>query len=117
MGVFSWRTADTDESIPNIMSSRPTFPVYLLHPDREPLKLTNYNGYGEFDSPEGRVNVFKWLARENDIEAEGDELYKAGCELYHSGDGRVKLKLARSPHAEYDECAPSSNDPKQGFFY
>ena len=117
MGVFSWKTVDTDESIPNMMSSRETFPVYLLHPEKEPIKLTNYGGYGVFDSPQGRINVFQWLAQENGVDAEGDELHRAGGELFHSGEGAVKLKLARSPEANYEDYPPSAYDPAQDFFY
>lgn len=63
MGYFSWRTADTGESIWNVGSGmHPGKPVYLLQPNGlpaicEPL----YAGYGVF----GGVSAYAWLARMN----------------------------------------------------
>jgi hypothetical protein len=62
MGMFSWLTADTKESISHIYSGRETATVYLLQPDgQSPIKETAYEGYGEF----GGVDAYAWLARMN----------------------------------------------------
>jgi hypothetical protein len=64
MGFFSWKTADTKESIANDKSGHPNGrrPVYLLRPDgKGSVGGKPYGGYGFFD----RVNAYKWLARNN----------------------------------------------------
>lgn len=62
MGFFSWKTADTKESIPNLHSSKGAKTVYLLQPDGEPpIKEEAYEGYGVF----GGVSSLDWLAKAN----------------------------------------------------
>lgn len=49
MGFFSWRTQDTDRSIPSRYSSRDTFTVYMVNPNTGDIyKEDNYEGYGVF---------------------------------------------------------------------
>lgn len=58
MGMFSWRTADTDETIV-VGASKP---VYLLQPNnREPFVESCYEGYGVF----GGMDAYVWLAKMN----------------------------------------------------
>lgn len=63
MGFFSWKTADTGESIPNVHSSRHAGrPVYFLQPDGRPaIREPAYDGYGVF----GGHDVHLWLAHQN----------------------------------------------------
>jgi hypothetical protein len=62
MGFFSWTTADTKESIPNIYSNREVRTVYLLQPNRQqPLMESEYQGYGVFSG----VDAYIWLGRMN----------------------------------------------------
>ena len=62
MGFFSWVTADTGESIPNLYTGLPMRPVYLLQPGgRPPIKESAYEGYGVF----GECNAHTWLAQHN----------------------------------------------------
>ena len=68
MGFFSWKTADSKESIANVHSERhnPARPVYLLEPGGKPAKESgivesHYEGYGVF----GGVDAFVWLAEHN----------------------------------------------------
>ncbi len=64
MGMFSWLTADTQETIANIHSGHPNAgrPVYLLRPDgKPPVCEPAYEGYGFFN----RACAYKWLARNN----------------------------------------------------
>lgn len=62
MGFFSWKTCDTDESIPAAGSGRPMKPVYLLQPNGQPpVKEECYEGYGVF----GGLDTFSWLVNTN----------------------------------------------------
>jgi hypothetical protein len=60
MGMFSFQTADTKESIFNCYSDR-CKTVYLLQPNDEPIVEFAYGGNGIF----GGVNVYSWLAEKN----------------------------------------------------
>jgi len=48
MGFFSWRTADTDRSIPNRYSGRDTFTVYMRDHKGNMWIEDKYEGYGVF---------------------------------------------------------------------
>ena len=54
MGMFSWKTSDTDKSISNVYSIRGALPVYVLIPKElhkefdEYIYEPMYEGYGEF---------------------------------------------------------------------
>lgn len=65
MGFFSWKTADTDESIGNNASGFGHDdlhgPVYMLSPDGEHIKESSYDGYGVF----GGVDAYVWLSLKN----------------------------------------------------
>jgi hypothetical protein len=62
MGFYSFKTADTKQSIPNVHSGRDIRTVYLLQPEGKPhIVETAYDGYGDF----GGVNVHTWLAEAN----------------------------------------------------
>lgn len=83
MGMFSWKTADTKQSIANIHSGhvRAGDTIYLLQPNGEsPIKEENYAGYGEF----GHVDAYAWLARKNitsEIVCSDDEMRILGITL------------------------------------
>ncbi|CAM3782893.1 hypothetical protein VRRI112168_00220 [Vreelandella rituensis] len=60
MGFFSWKTADTQESIPACSHNRRM--VYLLQPGGEPpIGEGGYQGNGSF----GGVDAHVWLAERN----------------------------------------------------
>ncbi|KLV03530.1 hypothetical protein ABT56_19065 [Photobacterium aquae] len=61
MGFFSWKTADSKESIANAYANHENSGrvVYLLQPNDEPIPEPKYNGYGVF----GGMDVFIWLAK------------------------------------------------------
>lgn len=62
MGFFSWKTQDTDRSIPNRYSSRETFTVYMVNPlTEEYWQEDNYEGYGAF----GDKDFYELLAEIN----------------------------------------------------
>ena len=48
MGFFSWNTCDTDQSIANKYSNRPTFTVHMITPDGRVFTEKDYDGYGVF---------------------------------------------------------------------
>ena len=52
MGFFSWKTQDTDRSIPNVFSNRTTFKVVMVDDKGNKYVEENYEGYGEFGGKE-----------------------------------------------------------------
>lgn len=82
MGFFSWKTADTKESIWNEHTGQ-CKTVYLLQPEgKSPIEETSYGGYGVF----GNVDAYEWLA-ENNLTCEAYEVVLA------SG-GREAVRMA-----------------------
>jgi hypothetical protein len=64
MGFFSFKTADTKESIPADAAGHPRSGkvVYLLQPNGEkPICCDGYDGFGVF----GGQNIFSWLSQHN----------------------------------------------------
>ena len=48
MGFFSFKTTDTNQSIPNRHSDKDTFTVYMVDIDNNIYTEQNYDGYGVF---------------------------------------------------------------------
>jgi len=48
MGFFSWKTMDTDKSIPNIYSSKGSFRVIMTDNNNKKWVENSYEGYGVF---------------------------------------------------------------------
>lgn len=124
MGFFSWKTADTSESIANISSGKHKgVSVYLLSPDGNHIAERAYQGYGRF----GGVDAYAWLAKQNlgsDVEHlclydDENELRTLGIELQYEAHSRISLPLKFSfdQDAIYDELPESDDCPHQGFFY
>lgn len=62
MGFFSWKTADSKESIASIYSGYHQDSIYLLQPGgKAPIKEDAYEGLGMF----GEIDAYEWLARHN----------------------------------------------------
>ena len=125
MGFYSWKTADSNESIANIHSDHPNAskPIYLLQPEgQKPIKESRYNGYCIF----GGVHAFAWLAKMN-IDPETlnqlgvgeDELRCLGIELFCERPNSIKypLKFSFDENARYEDLAKSKVCEHQGFFY
>ncbi|NGZ66569.1 hypothetical protein G6Z92_06165 [Vibrio aestuarianus subsp. cardii] len=124
MGFFSWKTADSNESVANIHSGHENArrTVYLLQPNgAEPIAESRYNGYGVF----GGVDAYAWLAKMN-IDSEevkkmdfvDDRLRMLGIELAFSGKTiKYPIKLSFSKNAQYERLAASEQCEYQGFFY
>jgi len=61
MGCYSWKTADTKETIYNMATDK-CRPVYLLQPGGlPPIFEGAYEGYGVF----GGIHAYAWLAKQN----------------------------------------------------
>jgi hypothetical protein len=132
MGFFSWKTADTNLSIPNIHSCRKTFTVYMITEDKI-WEETSYNGYGIF----GGKDIYALIVEMNGLVPEGlsteDENYEEvirdkGIGLIFnnnpSGDFEVAAnngikvpKLVENKGVRYDEVGHSAPCLDQGFFY
>lgn len=98
MGFFSWKTADSDESIPNIYVDHPNTgrTVYLLQPGgKPPIAEEAYEGYGRF----GDVDAFEWLAENNLPKENVDRLKSSG----DSDDLRLAGIMLDSASAYYQD--------------
>jgi hypothetical protein len=71
MGFFSWKTMDTDTSIPNQYSNRRTFRVQMTDNKGNVWTEDNYDGYGRF----GGKDYYELLAEMNGFTSDktGDE--------------------------------------------
>lgn len=122
MGMFSWRTSDTNESISNCFSQRETFDVYVLIPKAfggGNIIESEYEGYGEF----GGEDIYELLATWNaDAVKEKHKKYdlrNRGISLYFDEELVLKypIKIVRNPNLTYEEAKPSRQCEFQGYFY
>jgi hypothetical protein len=82
MGFFSFKTADTEESIPASASGMSMKPVYLLQPNgKKPIREDHYEGYGVF----GGVDCYEWLSKANNLKSRNLAVY-ADAESYYEDD-------------------------------
>ena len=120
MGFFSWNTCDTDESIANNCSTRPTFTVHMITPDGQVFTEEDYEGYGEF----GGKDFFDLVCELNGISVDRE----AGIDLcFHgnpSGDntsGVIYPKFVECLEddvvAQYNSLPNPESCEAQGFFY
>jgi hypothetical protein len=66
MGFFSWRTVNTDRSIPSAYSTRKPFHVIMVAPDGRMWSEPEYEGYGDF----GGKDYYELLAEINGLESD-----------------------------------------------
>tara|TARA_B110000211_G_C14081963_1_gene555008 strand:+ start:745 stop:1293 length:549 start_codon:yes stop_codon:yes gene_type:complete len=100
MGFFSWKTADTKESIPNIHANRPPVTVYMLQPNgKEAVAEPAYDGYGVF----GGVGAYHWL-----LETNADHLGIALSDLNEVQRWNLGVSL---------ECGTVCRDTKTGEYW
>ena len=125
MGFFSWRTQDTDKSIANQYSSRPTFRVQMLDDKGNVWTEDHYDGYGVF----GGKDYYELLAEMNGLvsvetaDKYTDDMRMKGIDLAFkdspNGDNpEVKFPnlIEMAEGWQYDPKGPEGcND--QGFFY
>jgi len=129
MGMFSWITGDTNESIYNIYSDKQVFSVYMITEEGRVWKENAYEGYGVF----GGKDIYELIGELNNIPAKDsddlrskaiDLVFKnnTGGDLGIASDNGVKVpKLVRyKPTGNlkkfYHKVGYSSQCPKQGVF-
>lgn len=124
MGFFSWKTADSKESVLNVHSCHANAgkTVYLLQPNgQEPIAESAYNGYGMF----GGLDAYAWLAKQNidtdevkalDLYEDSEQLRMMGIALASSEENiPYPIKLSFNKNAQYEQLAPSEDCEFQGF--
>lgn len=89
MGFFSWKTQDTNRSIANIYSNKPTFKVIMLDNKGNKWVEENYEGYGEF----GGKDFYVLLAEMNDVKGDFETLRSAGIDLYFGDEPFISPNL------------------------
>ena len=120
MGFFSWNTCDTNESIANQYSNRPTFTVHMITPDGRVFTEKNYDGYGEF----GGKDFYELLA---ELNGRGSDR-SAGIDLCFKGNPRgddtpgviypkLVANLEKDVVAQYNSLPNPESCRDQGFFY
>lgn len=120
MGFFSWKTTDTDRSISNEFSSRPTFTVYMKDNDGGVWKEDSYEGYGVF----GGKDYYQLVAEmsghpELTGDVEKDRLLGISLCYPKKGHRPVPLRtpiLVEDASTEWSEEHPEECQ-YQGFFY
>ena len=110
MGFFSWKTADTRETVWNRYSDHGCRTVYLLQPNGGlNIREDAYEGYGDF----GGVDVYEWLAIANKAGTDRE----AGIDLQYSEDPtKYPIKLSFNSDAVYEKLEASEECQSQGFF-
>ena len=123
MGFFSWKTSDTDRSIPNIHAKKRTFKVHVPIPKEFGggcLVEENYDGYGRFDGQDIYILVAKWNAPE-ECEGQSDEwIRRKGIDLacYDKDNFSLKYPIKITERKmDYEDALPSKNCEYQGYFY
>lgn len=112
MGVFSWNTSDTKESIPVTcnLEDRPVFTVYMLAPDGRVWTEYDYEGYGVF----GGKDYYELMAEINHVEPDRSN----GIELEYCGDKDIRRpRLVRNPELKYEDVPDPTQCKFQGYFY
>jgi hypothetical protein len=110
MGFFSWKTQDTNKSIPNAYSGRATFPVTMTDDKGNKWHEPAYEGYGVF----GGKDFYELLAEMNGLPPDRQE----GINLQYNKDSIVfkQPNLTEDPDWEWVDEGPESC-PDQGYFY
>lgn len=120
MGFFSWNTCDTDQSIANHYSSRPTFEVHMITPDGRVFTEPDYEGYGVF----GGKDYYELLAELNGLPSDRE----AGIDLVFknnpNGDNtpgvvypKLVADLAKDVISQYSALPNPESCEAQGYFY
>jgi hypothetical protein len=122
MGFFSWKTQDTNKSIPNIHCGMKTFTVYMKDNAGNVWKESAYDGYGEF----GGKDFYALLAEMNgfgpDREIGIDIYFKSGKHfreiVFGKGVDEIDYpNIHQYKKTPYDSHARPEDCPEQGYFY
>ena len=129
MGFFSWKTMDTDRSIANQYSNRPTFKVDMMDDKGNVWTETDYEGYGVFGGKDyyellAEMNGFVSDKYEKGTDEYTDEARMFGIDIAFNGNGSgdhtfgVKYPnlVEEAKGWRYNYYGPDSC-PDQGYFY
>lgn len=114
MGFFSWKTMDTNRSIPSTYSKRKPFTVTMTDDKGNKWTEKEYEGYGEF----GGKDYYELLSEMN---GGGTDRYK-GIDMAfdgHPNGDNPNIKhpnLSENPNWVWKNRIPESC-PDQGYFY
>ena len=111
MGFFSWKTQDTERSIANIYSGKPTFKVIMTDNKGNQWIENDYEGYGIF----GGKDYYELVSEMNHGDADRDRGIRIGFELPSSKDEFLFPSLTEN--GEYYNGIEPELCEHQGFFY
>lgn len=123
MGVFSWKTSDTDRSIPceGNPAEKEIFTVYMVTEDGQIFTEKEYQGYGEF----GGKDIYVLIAEMNGQKGATDEESRDNFfnNIWLSGiqkDGkrlinRKDFQNYESPLEDYDGLTPNQLTKDKGW--
>jgi hypothetical protein len=109
MGLFSWKTADTNESISNKFSDKGALPVKMIDDKNNVYIETDYEGYGVF----GGVDFYSLLDKMNG--GTGDRVTGVGKE-FGFGIKRPKI-VSITCEKRWEELEDNVDCEYQGYFY
>ena len=131
MGFFSFKTQDTDRSISNVYSGRPTFRVHMIDNEENVWTEDNYDGYGVFGGKDfyelvAEMNCFTATKEQikahpygkTDAEKYTHIMRGIGIDIYHNWEPGTFFSPTL---AEKKDCEWIGTPPKycdyQGYFY
>ena len=113
MGFFSWKTQDTNRSIPCEGASRPTFKVVMHDNKGKKWIENNYEGYGVF----GGKDYYELLAEMNGEFRNDPEIARAaGINLAFGKEPFLAPNLTETENWQWIDEEPE-NCEYQGYFY
>jgi len=107
MGVFSWKTQDTDRSICCTWSGRDMFPVTMTDNNGNKWTEKGYEGYGVFAGKD----FYELLAEMN-----GKKDREDGIALWYGDNPFLSPNLNESENVEWVNRPPDDCE-FQGYFY
>jgi hypothetical protein len=109
MGFFSWKTQDTNRSIPNVhQEMKEPFTVFMIDNKGNVWQEDAYMGYGEF----GGKDFYELLAEMN-----GETTRDEGIDITYSGKPYLSPNLVEDIVGWDWINKPSTECEFQGFFY
>jgi len=117
-GSFSWKTADTNESIPVYGSARDTFPVFLLCPGGSKIEEESYKGRGQFGGQDVNALLANWNWPEQCTgEPEKDAEIGRSNVWKYKDNVKYPIKLVRNPDLNYKDVSASEECEHDGWDY
>lgn len=107
MGLFSWKTQDTNRSIPCVDSCRKTFDVVMTDNCGNQWVETSYEGYGVF----GGKDFYELLAEMN-----GKYTRSEGISIAYGNTPFISPNLTESKNWKWINSPPKDCE-HQGYFY